>query len=119
MIALQSAIKLLEHFTSLAATVARFSAKTRTFPTTASASTRSTGDAAADQLRLLIERIEGLEEEKKGIGLDIKDVYLEAKATGYDTKIMREIIKLRAMNPHDRAERDAILETYRASLGID
>lgn len=87
--------------------------------TTASASTRSTGDAAADQLRLLIERIEGLEEEKKGIGLDIKDVYLEAKATGYDTKIMREIIKLRAMNPHDRAERDAILETYRASLGID
>jgi len=82
-------------------------------------SSRSTGDAAADRLRLFIERIERLEEEKKGVGDDIKDVYAEAKATGYDAKIMREIIKLRAMSPNDRAERDAILETYRASLGLD
>ena len=85
----------------------------------ASASTRSTGDAAADDLRLGIERIERLEEEKKGIGDDIKDVYLEYKSKGYDPKIMREIIKLRAMPAHDRAERDAILETYRARLGMD
>ena len=83
------------------------------------ANTRATGNAAADQLRLLIERWERLEEEKKGIGLDQKDVMLEAKACGYDTKGMREIIKLRAMSPHDRAERDAIIETYRASLGLD
>lgn len=81
--------------------------------------TRSTGDAAADQLRLLIERIERIEEEIKGGQDDRKDVYLEAKACGYDVKMMREIIKLRAMTPHDRAERDAILETYRAALGMN
>ncbi|SEI69218.1 Uncharacterized conserved protein, UPF0335 family [Sphingobium sp. AP50] len=78
----------------------------------------SEGDIAADQLRLMIERIERLEEEKKGIGDDIKDVYLEGKATGYDTKIMREIIRLRKMQPHDRQERDAILQTYLAALGM-
>ena len=83
------------------------------------ASTRSTGNAAADQLRLLIERWERLQEEKKGLSDDQKDVMLEAKSSGYDTKGMMEIIKLRAMSPHDRAERDAIIETYRASLGMD
>jgi uncharacterized protein (UPF0335 family) len=82
-------------------------------------STRATGNAAADQLRLLIERWERLQEEKKGIADDQKDVMLEAKSCGYDTKGMMEIIKLRAMSPHDRAERDAIIETYRASLGMD
>ena len=79
----------------------------------------SEGNVAADQLRLLIERIERLEEEKKGIGDDIKDVYLESKATGYDPKIMRQIIQLRKMQPHDRQERDAILQTYLAALGME
>lgn len=74
---------------------------------------------SAEQLRLLIERIERLEEEKKGIGDDIKDVYLEAKATGYDPKIMRQIIRLRKMQPHDRQEMEAILQTYLSALGME
>ena len=72
-----------------------------------------------DRLRLLIERVERLEEEKKGIGDDIKDVYLEAKAVGYDVKIMRQIVRLRKMEAHDRAEMEALLDTYKAALGID
>ncbi|EQB31754.1 DUF2312 domain-containing protein [Sphingobium ummariense] len=79
----------------------------------------SEGNVAADQLRLLIERIERLEEEKKGIGDDIKDVYLEAKANGYDPKIMRQIVRLRKMQPHDRQEMEAILQTYLAALGME
>lgn len=75
-------------------------------------------DTGADQLRLLIERVERLNEEKKGIADDIRDVYSEAKAMGYDPKIMREIVKLRAMEPHDRQEMQAILETYMAALGL-
>lgn len=79
----------------------------------------SEGSVAADQLRLLIERVERLEEEKKGINDDIKDVYLEAKATGYDVKMMRQIIRLRKMDPNDRRAMQAILETYMAALGMD
>ncbi len=79
----------------------------------------STGNVAADQLRLLIERIERLEEEKKGVGDDIKDVYLEGKATGYDPKIMRQIVRLRKMQPHDRQEMEAILQTYLSALGME
>ncbi|MGN6357885.1 MAG: DUF2312 domain-containing protein [Novosphingobium sp.] len=71
-----------------------------------------------DRLRLLIERIERLEEEKKGIGDDIKDVYLEAKAVGYDVKIMRQIVRLRKMQPDDRKEMEAILDLYKAALGL-
>jgi len=76
-------------------------------------------DSADDRLRLLIERVERLEEEKKGIGDDIKDVYGEAKAVGYDTKIMRQIIRLRKMKPDDRREMDLLLDTYKNALGID
>lgn len=79
----------------------------------------SEGNVAADQLRLLIERIERLEEEKRGIADDIKDVYGEAKATGYDVKIMRQIIRLRKMPAHDRQEMEAILQTYLAALGME
>lgn len=71
-----------------------------------------------DRLRLLIERIERLNEEKKGIQDDIKDVYAEAKAVGYDTKILRAVIRLRAMKPDDRAEYQALLDTYLAALGL-
>jgi uncharacterized protein (UPF0335 family) len=76
------------------------------------------GSIAADELRLLIERIERLEEEKKGIADDVKDVYAEAKARGYDTKTMRAIVRLRKMESHARQEADALLETYRAALGL-
>ena len=70
---------------------------------------------AADEV---IERIERLEEEKKGIADDIKDVYAEAKAVGYDPKIMRQIVRLRKMKPEDRTEQDMILDTYKAALGM-
>ena len=75
------------------------------------------GAVAADQLRLFIERIERLEEEKKGIADDIRDVYSEAKATGYDPRIMRMVVRLRKMETHTRQEQDAILETYRTAIG--
>ncbi|MFT3967387.1 MAG: DUF2312 domain-containing protein [Sphingobium sp.] len=79
----------------------------------------SEGNVAADQLRLHIERIERLEEEKKGIGDDIRDVYLEAKATGYDVKAMRALIALRKLSKDDRQQREAILETYKNALGLE
>ena len=72
-----------------------------------------------DRLRLLIERIERLEEEKQGIADDVKDVYLEAKAVGYDHKIMRQIVRLRKMEPDDRAEMEMLLDTYKKALGLD
>lgn len=73
---------------------------------------------AADQLRLFIERIERLEEEKKGTADDIKDVYDEAKANGYDTKTMRAIVRLRKMEKDARDEAEALLDTYKAALGL-
>ncbi|MEO8724326.1 MAG: DUF2312 domain-containing protein [Sphingobium sp.] len=76
-------------------------------------------NVAADQLRLIIERIERLEEEKKGIADDIKDVYGEAKSVGFDTKIVRQIVRLRKMETHDRQEMEALLETYKAALGLE
>ena len=75
-------------------------------------------NVSAEQLRLLIERIERLEEEKRGIADDIKDVYGEAKSTGFDVKTMRTIIRLRRMEKHHRDEADALLETYRTALGM-
>ena len=76
-------------------------------------------DSADDRLRLLIERVERLEEEKKGIADDIKDVYSEAKAVGYDAKIMRQIVRLRKMKPDDRREAEMMLETYKNALGLE
>ncbi len=78
----------------------------------------SEGSVAADELRLLIERIERLEEEKKAIADDVKDVYGEAKARGYDTKTMRSIIRLRKMEKHVRDEAEMLLDTYKAALGL-
>lgn len=71
-----------------------------------------------DRLRLLIERIERLAEEKQGIADDIKDVYFEVKATGYDAKIVREVIRLRKMSPDDRAEFETVLDLYKSALGL-
>ena len=76
-------------------------------------------NSGEDALRLLIERVERLEEEKKGIQDDIRDVYAEAKATGYDTKIMKMIVRLRKMKPEDRREMELLLDTYKNALGID
>ena len=73
---------------------------------------------AADQLGLLIERIERLEEEKKGIADDIADVYGEAKSTGFDVKTIRTIVRLRKMEKHHRDEAEMLLETYKQALGL-
>ena len=75
-------------------------------------------NVAAEQLRLFIERIERLEEEKKGMSDDIRDVYQEAKGQGYDTKTMRAIIRLRRMEKNARDEAEALLDTYKAALGL-
>jgi uncharacterized protein (UPF0335 family) len=75
-------------------------------------------NVAADQLRLFIERIERLEEEKKGMADDIRDVYSEAKSQGFDSKTMRAIVRLRKMEKNARDEMDALLETYRLALGL-
>lgn len=77
-----------------------------------------TDNVSAEQLRLFIERIERLEEEKRGTQDDIKDVYAEAKSTGFDVKTMRSIVRLRRMEKHHRDEADALLETYRNALGL-
>lgn len=71
------------------------------------------------RLRLLVERIERLEEEKKGIADDIRDVYGEAKAVGYDGKIMRQVIRLRKMQPADRSEMETLLDVYKSALGLN
>ena len=76
------------------------------------------GTVAAEQLRLFIERIERLEEEKKGMADDIRDVYAEAKGQGYDSKTMRAIVRLRKMEKDARDEAEALLETYKAALGL-
>jgi uncharacterized protein (UPF0335 family) len=78
----------------------------------------SEGTVSNEQLRLLMERIERLEEEKKGVADDIRDVFSEAKSQGYDTKIMRQILRLRKMEPHDRAEMEALLDVYKSALGL-
>jgi uncharacterized protein (UPF0335 family) len=75
-------------------------------------------NVTADQLRLFIERIERLEEEKKAMADDIKDVYLEAKSMGFDTKGMKSVVQLRKMEKDARDEMDAIVETYRNALGL-
>lgn len=71
-----------------------------------------------EQLRLLIERIERLNEEKKGIADDIRDVFSEAKSQGYDAKVMREALKLRKMDNDARLEFEAVLDTYKSALGL-
>lgn len=76
------------------------------------------GAVSNEQLRLFIERIERLEEEKKGVADDVRDVYSEAKSQGYDAKIMRQIVRLRKMSNDDRAEMEALLDTYKSALGL-
>lgn len=75
-------------------------------------------NVSAEMLRLLIERIENLAEEKQGIADDMKDVFAEAKGNGFDVKAMRAVIKLRKMERAARQEAEAILETYKTALGL-
>ena len=76
------------------------------------------GGIAADHLKSFIERIERLEEEKKALADDIRDVYSEAKATGFDAKVMRQIVKIRKMDKDELDEQEALLETYMRALGM-
>lgn len=73
---------------------------------------------AKDQLKSIIERVERLEEEKKTISDDIRDVYAEAKGNGFDVKALRTIVKMRKQDPNERAEAETILETYMQALGM-
>ena len=73
---------------------------------------------AGDQLKSYIERIERLEEEKAALMEDIREVYSEAKGNGFDVKIMRQIVRLRKLDTNDRSEQEAILEVYKAALGM-
>jgi uncharacterized protein (UPF0335 family) len=74
---------------------------------------------AADQLRLFLERIERLESEKRDLSDDIKDVYAELKANGYDARTVRELVKLRRLESHVRQERGALLSTYANAVQLD
>ena len=76
------------------------------------------GGVAGDHLKSFIERIERLEEEKKALGDDIRDVYSEAKANGFEVKIMRQIVKIRKMDKDELDEQEALLETYLLALGM-
>jgi uncharacterized protein (UPF0335 family) len=81
--------------------------------------TETSQTVAAGQLRSIIERIERLEEEKKTIADDIKDVYAEAKGTGFDTKAIRTLIRLRKQDQAERQEEESILDLYKAALGME
>ena len=76
------------------------------------------GPVSADRLKSFVERIEKLEEERSAIGGDIKDIYSEAKGVGYDTKTIRKMVALRKMDAADRAEQQALVETYMHALGM-
>ena len=76
------------------------------------------GGIAADRLRSLIERIERLEEERKALGSDIKDIYAEAKSAGFDVKVLRQLITLRRKEPAEIEEHETLLDLYRRALGM-
>jgi uncharacterized protein (UPF0335 family) len=75
------------------------------------------GGIAAERLRSIVERIERLEEEKKALSADIKDVYVEAKSTGFDVKVLRAVIRLRRQKPEEVEENEYLLVLYRRALG--
>lgn len=78
----------------------------------------NSGGVTAGQLKSIIERIERLEEERRELGADVREIYSEAKGNGYDPKIIRMIVRLRKMNASDREEQDALLDTYKSALGM-
>ena len=77
------------------------------------------GGIAADRLRAFIERIERLEEEKAALTADIREVYAEAKATGFDVKTMRQLIRLRKLDRNDRQEQEHLLDLYKRAIGLE
>lgn len=78
----------------------------------------NSGEIAKEQLMSIVERIERLQEEKKGIAEDIKEVYAEAKGNGYDTKVLRKVVMIRKQDAAEREEQDAILDLYLTALGM-
>jgi uncharacterized protein (UPF0335 family) len=76
------------------------------------------GGIAADRLRSIVERIERLEEERKALGGDIKDIYAEAKSAGFDVKVVRQIISIRRKEPAEVEEQETLLDLYRRALGM-
>jgi uncharacterized protein (UPF0335 family) len=79
----------------------------------------TTGGVESTKLKSYIERIEKLEEEKAAIAADVRDVFAEAKANGFDTKTMRQIVKLRKLNHNDRMEQEYMLDLYKRALGLE
>ena len=77
-----------------------------------------TGGIAADRLRSIVERIERLEEERKALGGDIRDIYAEAKSAGFDVKVLRQLIRMRRQEPADVEEQETLLDVYRRALGM-
>jgi len=77
-----------------------------------------TGGIAADRLRSLVERIERLEEERKALGSDIKDIYAEAKSAGFDVKVLRQLIRIRKQEAAEVEEQESLLDVYRRALGM-
>ena len=77
-----------------------------------------TGGIAADRLRSLIERIERLEEERKALGSDIRDIFAEAKSAGFDVKVLRQVISLRKKEPAEVKEQETLLDLYKRALGM-
>ncbi len=78
----------------------------------------TTGNIAADRLKSIVERIERLEEERKALGSDIKDIYAEAKSAGFDVKVLRQLIRLRKQEPADIEEQETLLDVYKRALGM-
>ncbi len=81
--------------------------------------TKDTGGVSGQRLKAFVERIERLEEEKSGLADDIKDIYAESKAVGFDTKTIRKVIRLRKMDKEKRREEDELLELYKAAIGLE
>lgn len=77
-----------------------------------------TGGIAADRLRSIVDRIERLEEERKALGSDIKDIYAEAKSAGFDVKVLRQLIRIRKQEPAEVEEQETMLDVYRRALGM-
>jgi len=77
-----------------------------------------TGGIAADRLRSLVDRIKRLEEERKALGSDIRDIYAEAKSAGFDVKVLRQLIRIRKQEAADVEEQETLLDVYRRALGM-
>ena len=80
--------------------------------------TNTTQSVDGDRLRSIVERIERLEEERKAIGADIKDIFIEAKSVGFDVKVLRQLIRIRKLEPAEIEEQETLLDVYRRAIGM-